>query len=131
MIYSCICELPVKYKAAIVEAVNIITKKDIPELKKIILFGSCARLHLHVGSDIDLLIVTKKVVRDRRLLGYLRADLEFLPDEIMGDMVFATEKRLAKSNEKLYEDVRRDGILLWDGGKFTDEYEQLLPVGEE
>lgn len=131
MIYSCICELPDRYKAAIVKAVNLIIKKDITDLKKIILFGSCARLYLHVGSDIDLLIVTKKVIRDRRLLGYLRADLEFLPDEIMGDMVFTTEKRLANSKEKLYEDIRRDGILLWDGGKFTDEYEQLLPISEE
>lgn len=128
MIYSSIGELPVKYKRAIVEAVNLIIKRDIPGLEKIILFGGCARLHLHVGSDIDISIVTKKVIKDRRLLSYLRADLEFLPDEVMGDIVFTTKKRLENSNEKLYRDIRRDGIVLWDGGKYTDEYEQLLPA---
>lgn len=131
MIYRCIGELPVKYKTAIVEAVNLIIKRDISGLEQIVLFGSCARLHLHVGSDIDLLIVTKEVVRDRRLLGFLRTELEFLSDEMMGDIVFTTKKKLEISHEKLYVDIRRDGITLWDGGKFTDEYKQLLPASKE
>lgn len=131
MIYNSISELPDKYKSAIVEAVNLIIKRNIPELRKIVLFGSCARLHLHVGSDIDLLIVTDKALNDRRLVSYIRADLEFLPDDMKGDMVFTSKKNFKHNVEKLYRDIRRDGIILWKKGEFTDEYKQLLPTSEE
>lgn len=128
MIYNSISELPKKYKAAIVEAVNLIIKRDIPDLVHVVLFGSCARLHLHVGSDVDLLIVTNEAINDRRLISYVRADLEFLPDDMKGDIVFTTIDTFEKSTEKLHSDIRRDKIILWDRGQYTDEYKQLLPT---
>lgn len=131
MIYGSLCELPDRYKMAIIKAVNLIIKRKIPGMVQIVLFGSCARLHLHVGSDIDLLIVTNEPLEDRRLLSYVRADLEFLPDDMRGDIVFSSIENLIKSNEKLYIDIRQDGIPLWKGGEFTDEYEQLLSASEE
>ncbi|NLJ89599.1 MAG: nucleotidyltransferase domain-containing protein [Clostridiales bacterium] len=131
MIYNSISELPDRYKSAIVEAVNLIINRRIPDLVKIILFGSCARLHLHVGSDIDLLIVTDKVLEDRRLVSYIRSDLEFLPDDMKGDIVFAHKEYYENSTEKLHSDIRRDGIILWNRGKYTDEYKQLLSPSQE
>ena len=131
MIYNSISELPKRYKSAIVKAVNIIVERNIPGLLQIVLFGSCARLHLHVGSDVDLLIVTEEVINDRRLLSYVRADLEFLPDDMKGDIVFSSKDNFETSKEKLHRDIRRDGIILWDGGKYTDEYQQLLPTSKE
>lgn len=131
MIYNSISELPKRYKSAIVKAANIIVERNISGLLQIVLFGSCARLHLHVGSDVDLLIVTEEVINDRRLLSYIRADLEFLPDDMKGDIVFSSKDNFEASEEKLYMDIRRDGIILWDGGKYTDEYQQLLPTSKE
>lgn len=131
MIYNSISELPKRYKSAIVKAVNIIVERNIHGLLQIVLFGSCARLHLHVGSDVDLLIVTEEVINDRRLLSYVRADLEFLPDDMKGDIVFSSKDNFETSKEKLHRDIRRDGIILWDGGKYTDEYQQLLPTSKE
>ena len=131
MIYNSISELPKRYKSAIVKAANIIVERNISGLLQIVLFGSCARLHLHVGSDVDLLIVTEEVINDRRLLSYIRADLEFLPDDMKGDIVFSSKDNFEASEEKLYMDIRRDGITLWDGGKYTDEYQQLLPTSKE
>lgn len=131
MIYNSIFELPEIYKSAIVEAVNLIIDRDIPDLAHIVLFGSCARLHLHVGSDIDLLIVTNKALEDRLLISYVRADLEFLPDEMKGDIVFTSKDKFESSTGKLHRDIRRDGIILWDRGEFTDEYKQLLSSSEE
>ena len=131
MIYNNIYELPQRYKSAIVEAVNLIIDRDIPDLAHIVLFGSCARLHLHVGSDIDLLIVTKKDLEDRLLISCVRSDLEFLPDEMKGDIVFTSMEKFKTNTEKLHRDIRRDGIILWNRGQFTDEYKQLLPIGEE
>ncbi len=131
MIYDSISELPDRYKSAIVRAVDLIIKREIPELAKVVLFGSCARLHLHVGSDIDLLIVTDNVIKDRRLVSYVRSDLEFLPDDMQGDIVFTNKEFYETSTEKLHSDIRRDGITLWNRGKYTDEYKQLLPISQE
>lgn len=131
MIYNCLWELPERYKSTIVESVNLIIKRNVPGLLQIILFGSCARLHLHVGSDIDILIATDKAIKDRRLVSFIRADLEFLPEDMQGDIVFTTKDNLDTNTEKLYSDIRRDGIILWDGGKYTDEFKQLLPTSEK
>ena len=78
-----------------------------------------------------MLIVTDKALNDRRLVSYIRADLEFLPDDMKGDMVFTSKKNFKHNVEKLYRDIRRDGIILWKKGEFTDEYKQLLPTSEE
>lgn len=131
MIYNSISELPDIYKSSIVEAVNLIIDREIPDIIKIVLFGSCARLHLHVGSDIDLLIVTKEIIEDRRLVSYVRSDLEFLPDDMKGDIVFTNKECFETSTQKLYSDIRRDGIILWNKGEYTDEYKQLLPISEK
>ncbi|NMB43981.1 MAG: nucleotidyltransferase domain-containing protein [Clostridiales bacterium] len=131
MIYDSISELPDRYKSAIVEAVNLIINRQIQGLVKVVLFGSCARLHLHVGSDIDLLIVTDNIIEDRRLISYIRSDLEFLPDDMKGDIVFTNKECFEKSTEKLHKDIRRDGIILWNRGKYTDEYKQLLSPSKE
>lgn len=131
MIYKNLSELPERYKSAIVEAVNLIVERNILGLIQIVLFGSCARLHLHVGSDVDLLIITEKIIEDRRVLSYVRADLEFLPNDMKGDIVFTSKDSFEKSTEKLHSDIKRDGIILWNRGEYTDEYKQLLSISKE
>lgn len=126
MIYDNLSEISKRYKESIIEAIDIILSFKIIDLRKIILFGSCARLDITVASDIDLLIVTDKSIRDRIIKSELRSRGEELSTEIVADMVFATTEMIKSSEMKLFEFIRDEGIVLWKDGEFTDEYIQLL-----
>ena len=126
MVYEKLGDMSARYSAGIVKAVNTILSYDIDGLRSIVLFGSCARLNIHVGSDIDLLVVTKDHIIDRILKSEIRNDVEKLPSGLAADVVFSTVDMLNNSDQRLYKDIRIQGIILWKDGEFTDDYEQLL-----
>lgn len=127
MVYQDLSELPVRYMDSIVEAVKKILSYSLEDLEAIILFGSSARLNLCVGSDIDIAIVTKKSITNRSIRGELRSDLEDLSTGISCDLVFMTSDIMdAKDDNRLRDNIKTDGIILWKEGNVTDDYKQLL-----
>lgn len=127
IVYDNLSDIPTRYINSITEAIDIILSYSLNELETIILFGSCARLNLHVGSDIDIAIVTKNSITDRSVRGGLRSDLETLSTGIDCDLtLMTTEIMNMMENNRLRDNIKKDGIILWEGGKFTDDYKQLL-----
>lgn len=76
--------------------------------EKIVLFGSYARAQQTVGSDIDIMVITKEAC-DIAIKGELSSEFE----EQGSDLVFYTSKEFAHSNSLLTAKIRKDGILLW------------------
>lgn len=127
MVYRDLSELPIRYKDSIVESVKIILSYSLEDLEAIILFGSCARLNLCVGSDIDIAIITKNSITNRSIRGGLRSDLEDLSTRISCDLVFMTSNVMKnKDSNRLRDNIKTDGIILWKEGSVTDDYKQLL-----
>ncbi|MEG1742485.1 MAG: nucleotidyltransferase domain-containing protein [Acetivibrio sp.] len=74
----------------------------------IILFGSYARGEEKAGSDMDLLVITKREV-DRILKGKLCSRFE----EKNMDLVFYTRDTFQTSQCLLVQQVKQEGIVLW------------------
>ena len=75
---------------------DYLVKADIPGLKGVYLFGSCARGNIRNGSDIDLLIFTEQKLEDRALAADIRWTLD---DEISGistDVVYANKESILR-----------------------------------
>jgi len=130
MVYDTLGELPNNYKKSIIEAIDIITgcgQEYNIEINDLILFGSCARLDIHVGSDIDIAIVSREPIVNRVFRGHIVGDAEFLSTKIPCDIAFMTEDIMrSKDKNRLRDNIRREGIYLMKGGLPTDEYKQLL-----
>jgi len=81
------------------------------EIKRVILFGSCARNDNKIWSDIDLAIVCNDLKKVDR------AALRFAADifDINADLVYTTEERI-NSCEK-FSDVnfwiKKEGVEIW------------------
>ncbi|MDO4557204.1 MAG: nucleotidyltransferase domain-containing protein [Lachnospiraceae bacterium] len=80
----------------------------VPDVTKVILFGSYARAEYKVGSDLDILIMTDcEVPRD------LRGDVSSLFETMGADVVFYTEDCFSNSDCMFVNQIRKDGVLLW------------------
>lgn len=66
--------LPLHYQEKLCYDLEKIGESGIDGVFRIVLFGSCARNQIRVGSDIDLLVVTEKMA-DREIRGELASDL--------------------------------------------------------
>ncbi|HCT91368.1 MAG TPA: hypothetical protein DF613_08340, partial [Lachnospiraceae bacterium] len=53
-----------------------IREAGIPGLKKVYLFGSCARGEVRSSSDVDLLVYTEHRLADRELAAWIRWTLD-------------------------------------------------------
>ncbi|NLZ80186.1 MAG: nucleotidyltransferase domain-containing protein [Clostridiales bacterium] len=131
MVYTELGEMSKRYRNGIIEAINKIIDMNIENLSEIILFGSCAKLDIRVGSDIDLLIVTESDITDRLFKSQIIDNLDDLESGIEVDPVFATEDTLRKSEQRLFAYIRKEGIVMWKDGEYTDEYKQLLCPGKK
>lgn len=133
MIYNNLYNLDARYKASITEAINIILDYKINSLNEIILFGSCARLNIHVNSDIDIAIITSESIHDRSLRGSLRSDLETLSTKIKCDLTLMTNEIMNNQDNinRLRDVIRNEGIILWKDGKCSNDYKQLLRSSNE
>lgn len=78
------------------------------EYSKIVLFGSYARLEEKVGSDYDILALTKTPV-SREVHSELCSEFK----EKNTDLIFFTDSEFSKSDSLLANQIRKDGVLLW------------------
>ena len=105
--------LPIRYQKKLYYDLKQIEKSEIPKLCKIILFGSCARNQLRVGSDIDLLLLAEENVT-RELRGELSSDLAEPKDGVSTELVFYTINDCENSNSLLIKEIKKDGLVLWE-----------------
>ena len=104
--------LPKRFNNKLISDIERIEKYNIPGLLVIILFGSCARNEMKLGSDIDLMIVTEGKITDRFLKGELRCDLDEYIDNTRTDIVFTSKDWFYNVNNPLMNEVRKDGIII-------------------
>lgn len=83
--------------------------KYIPETKFIILFGSHVRGTYTFFSDIDLAVVTDEKLEYDRCY-----ELISIFDDTGNDVVFYTAKVLALSNSKFAQNLRSEGVIIWE-----------------
>ena len=84
-------ELPFKYSAKIDECLRLIIDR-LPEVKKIYLFGSCARKEMKWDSDIDIALITERPLMSPSLRGSITSDLEeYSTMGVKADIIFRTE----------------------------------------
>ena len=103
--------LPKRFVDKIESDLDYLIKADIPGLKGVYLFGSCARGNIRNGSDIDLLIFTEQKLEDRALAADIRWTLD---DEISGistDVVYTNEESI-KENTIFKRILNRDKKLI-------------------
>lgn len=84
--------LPVRFSAKIEHDLQYLLCAGIPGLKKIYLFGSCARGEVRSTSDVDLLIVTEKKIKDRMFASDIRWTLDEEINGIRTDIVYMNEE---------------------------------------
>src|SRR5574344_257971 len=90
--------LPKRFVNKIDSDINFIIHENIPFLKKIYLFGSCARGDVRNSSDVDLLIVTEKPLTNRTLAAQIRWTLDEDLCGIKTDVVYMTEDTIQQSS---------------------------------
>lgn len=83
--YTC---LPKRFANKIEQDISYILASNIPGLKGIYLFGSCARGDMRNGSDIDLLVLTEQKLEDRVMAANIRWTLDEPLDGISTDVTF-------------------------------------------
>ncbi|MBU3874493.1 nucleotidyltransferase domain-containing protein [Faecalicatena sp. AGMB00832] len=83
--------LPRRFQAKIEQDIDFLVNAQIPGLKKIYLFGSCARGEVRSTSDIDLLILTDQQIKDRELAANIRWTLDEPKEGVSTDIVYMNE----------------------------------------
>ena len=103
--------LPKRFVNKIDSDINFIIHENIPFLKKIYLFGSCARGDVRNSSDVDLLIVTEKPLTDRTLAAQIRWTLD---DDLCGiktDVVYMTEDTI-QQNSAFHRIINSEKVMI-------------------
>ena len=124
--------LPEEKQQELQRAVEIIQEEI--DLDMLILFGSYARgdwvedldpetLHYRYQSDFDLLLVTEtrkeagKIEQNNQLNKRLMKTIHRTPISLIAEDIQFVNRRLRKS-QYFYIDIKREGIVLYDSGKF-------------
>lgn len=84
--------LPRRFAEKIEQDIQFLINAQIPELKKIYLFGSCARGEVRSTSDVDLLILTAHRIQDRELAAAIRWTLDEPYQGVRTDIVYKNEE---------------------------------------
>lgn len=95
--------LPGRFVEKIEHDIQYILNAGIPDLKKIYLFGSCARGEVRSSSDVDLLILTTHKIRDRVLAADIRWTLDEPMKGIRTDIVYKNEE--SERLDNVFENV--------------------------
>ncbi len=103
--------LPERFVQKIEYDLGYILAKCIPGLKSIYLFGSCARGEVRSTSDIDLLIVTEKKIKDRTLVADIRWTLDEKREGVRTDVVYKNEETRVE-NSAFDRELNRDKKLI-------------------
>lgn len=104
-------QLPVRFKNKLEHDLAYICQKSIPELTGVYLFGSVARNEIRSTSDIDLLIVTEKKIRNRELAADIRWTLDEAIDGVRTDVVFMNEEN-GGEDSVFHRELERDKKLI-------------------
>lgn len=83
--------LPERFQKKLEQDLQYLMDAKISGLKKIYLFGSCARGEVRSTSDIDLLIVTEDRLEDRMLASNIRWTLDEAMEGVRTDVVYTHE----------------------------------------
>lgn len=90
-------ELPERFIRKIESDITYILSMEIPQLKYVYLFGSCARGDLRSSSDVDLVILTRQRLEDRVLASTIRSTLAEPVNGVNTDVVFMNEKSIKEN----------------------------------
>lgn len=101
-------------REAITNSLNFIKSEHPDSLRKVILFGSCARGEETKDSDIDLCLVfdDSAEITSRQMLLY-KGNLRCV-DSHDRDIVFCNQKHLVNQEQLIYRMINHDGKLLLD-----------------
>ncbi len=83
--------LPGRFIEKIEHDIRCLLEADIAGLKKVYLFGSCARGDIRSSSDVDLLVVTDRKISDRVLAANIRWSLDEPINGVRTDVVYKNE----------------------------------------
>ncbi len=83
--------LPGRFVRKIEHDIRYLLEADIKGLKKVYLFGSCARGDVRSSSDVDLMVVTAQRISDRALAADIRWSLDEPINGIRTDIVYKNE----------------------------------------
>lgn len=95
--------LPDRFVVKIEHDIYYLLNAGIPDLKKIYLFGSCARGEVRSSSDVDILILTAHKINDRMLAADIRWTLDEPINGIRTDIVYKNEESECMDN--VFENV--------------------------
>lgn len=84
--------LPGRFVEKIEHDIQYLLDAGIPDLKKIYLFGSCARGEVRSTSDVDLLIITGRRIKDRALAADIRCTLDEPVRGVRTDIVYQNDE---------------------------------------
>ena len=83
--------LPERFIEKIEHDIRCLLERDIVGLKKVYLFGSCARGNVRSSSDVDLMVVTEQKISDRALAADIRWSLDEPINGVRTDVVYKNE----------------------------------------
>lgn len=84
-------KLPGRFIEKIEHDIRYLLNADIAGLKRVYLFGSCARGDVKSSSDVDLMVVTEKKLSDRVLAADIRWSLDEPMNGVRTDIVYKNE----------------------------------------
>ncbi|WP_069873676.1 nucleotidyltransferase domain-containing protein [Fusibacter sp. 3D3] len=125
MIYNSLSGIPDDYKNTIASIIECL--RDLDFITEIYLFGSVARLSIHVGSDVDILVVFEDNVDHktaRRAVLHKLADL----DTVIEYDLLTRKTSEINLKDKFMSKVWEEKICLLERGEFTNGCEQLLRI---
>ena len=120
-------KIPSKFARVVKKGVEFIVDLNIDQIDEISLFGSCSRGECRYNSDIDLIVITKGDRLNRSVTGFIRGELEYVDDtDVTTDVIFYDIDVFNRSKERIVDNIKRDKIVLWREGEYTDEFKELL-----
>mgnify|MGYP000898964628 FL=1 len=120
-------KVPNKFARVVKKGVEFIVNLNIEQIDEISLFGSCSRGECRYNSDIDLIVITKGDRLNRSVTRFIRGELEYIDEtDVTTDVIFYDIDVFNRSKERIVDNIKRDKIVLWREGEYTDEFKELL-----
>jgi len=93
-------------------AIDFAKSLDYPEIEKIILFGSVARMEDEKDSDIDILIIAKDKYKIEDAIYGKAFDIYLNNDEDISAILLSTEDYKYNKSSNFIANVEKEGILI-------------------
>jgi len=105
-----------KQKASIDYILKDMKRNNYPWIKKIILFGSCAKNSNKFSSDVDILFITSnEYTKFKDEMHHVKCVLCGLPDDeyAVVDPKFISEDYFLTQQTTFLSNIRKEGVVLW------------------